>query len=47
MRDPLEPSRRDQDIRIVGVDSADGAIGSERVDRALDDPALIEQQVAP
>ena len=47
MRYPLEPSRGDKDTRIAGVDGADGAIGAERVDRALDDPALIQQQIAP
>ena len=47
MRRPLEPSGGDADIRIAVVDGADGAISAERVDRALDDPAVVQQPIAP
>jgi hypothetical protein len=44
---PLESPRSDADIRVAVVDGADGAISGERVDRALDEPAVVQQPIAP
>ena len=47
MRRPLEPTGGDADIRVAAVDGADGAINGERVDRAPDEPAVVQQPIAP